>query len=95
MVYTPVKTVVLGGNFLTIESLHHTLMTRQIEQFSSFSATSPYSAGVRRLLSRIAIMFTTMSGQTSAPVSCAFHLVLLQHSNRKFCFQYQDIYSSP
>ena len=65
MVYNPVKTVVLGGNFLTMETLHLTLMTRQIEQYAYYSATNPYSAGVRRSLSRIAIMLTGMSGQTS------------------------------
>ena len=66
MVYNPMKTVMLGGNFLTVDALQHTLMTRQIEQYATYSASSPYSAGVRRLLSRIAIMLTTMSGHTSA-----------------------------
>ena len=65
MVYNPMNSVVLGGNFLTIETLHLTLMTRQVEQWATFTGTSPYSAGVLRLLARIAIMFTSMSGQQS------------------------------
>ncbi|KAH9939652.1 uncharacterized protein BXZ73DRAFT_99266 [Epithele typhae] len=64
MVYTPVKSVTLGGNFLTIDSLHHTLMARQIEQYASFNTTNPYSAGVRRMLSRLAIAFTQMNGNS-------------------------------
>ncbi|KAI0738580.1 hypothetical protein C8Q80DRAFT_1275558 [Daedaleopsis nitida] len=55
MAYTPLKTVALGGHFLTLEMLPQTLLTRIVQTKTEFRATNATHVGVLRSLSRIAI----------------------------------------
>ncbi|KAI0739768.1 hypothetical protein C8Q80DRAFT_1124104 [Daedaleopsis nitida] len=55
MVYTPVKTVAIGGHFLALDTLPQTLMTRMVQAKTTFCATNATHLGVLSSLARMAI----------------------------------------
>ena len=65
MVYTPMKTIAVGGHFLTYDTLPHSLLTRRLERLTHHLATNASHPAVDRLLSRMALAFTAMPSEKS------------------------------
>ncbi|KAI0691750.1 hypothetical protein C8Q76DRAFT_698513 [Earliella scabrosa] len=60
MVYTPMKTIAVGGHFLTYDTLPHSLLTRRLERLTNHLGTNASHPAVDRLLSRMALALPTM-----------------------------------
>ena len=70
MVYTPMKTIAVGGHFLMYDTLPHSLLTRRLGRLTDDVATNLNDSHpvVERLLSRMALALTTRKSQKR---SCA------------------------
>ncbi|KAI0731436.1 hypothetical protein C8Q76DRAFT_793500 [Earliella scabrosa] len=79
MVYTPMKTIAVGGHFLTYDTLPQSLLTRRLERLTDHVATDASHGAVGRLLSRMALALTSMQNQKLGKwqFTALFELVLL------------------
>ncbi|KAH9921057.1 uncharacterized protein B0H18DRAFT_1121621 [Fomitopsis serialis] len=60
-VYTPVKTIAIGGHFLNWDCLHHTAMTRLVEIGAKEDGTNAVHTSVFRELARMVMSLTVSS----------------------------------
>ncbi|KAI0709347.1 hypothetical protein C8Q76DRAFT_799359 [Earliella scabrosa] len=82
MVYTPMKTIAVGGHFLMYDTLPHSLLTRRLARLTDDVATNFLNGShlvVDRLLSRMALALTTRKSQKLGEwqFTALFELLLL------------------